>query len=114
MLSRKYNFQSLVISTGSYVNEDEQLAMYYATGGLQQVRTSSPPVPFICFKFRWQMFREVRPGLPELSDHEIMGIAKSIAMCVFFWVFFALTTQGLIEMQTRADPKQPARRGCTR
>ncbi|KAJ7301342.1 hypothetical protein DFH08DRAFT_978819 [Mycena albidolilacea] len=62
MLSRKYNFQSLVISTGSYVNEDEQLAMYYATGGLQQ------------------MFREVRPGLPELSDHEIMGIAKSIAI----------------------------------
>jgi hypothetical protein len=34
------------------------------------------------------MFREVRPGLLELSDHEIMGITKSIAMCIFFCFFW--------------------------
>ncbi|KAJ7681716.1 hypothetical protein B0H14DRAFT_3535535 [Mycena olivaceomarginata] len=45
----------------SYINEDEQLAIFQATGGLEQI------------------FKDIRPGLPELDQHEILGIAKSIA-----------------------------------
>jgi hypothetical protein len=42
-LSKKHKFQSLLIMAASYINEDEQLAIFQATGGLEQVH---PFLPF--------------------------------------------------------------------
>jgi hypothetical protein len=41
-LSTKHKFQSLLIMAGSYINEDEQLAIFQATGGLEQVHPFLP------------------------------------------------------------------------
>ncbi|KAJ7790684.1 hypothetical protein B0H14DRAFT_2625793 [Mycena olivaceomarginata] len=60
-LSKRHNFQSLLIFTGSYANEDQQLAMFQSTGGLAQI------------------FTDLRPNLPVLDQHDILGIAKNIA-----------------------------------
>ncbi|KAJ7352056.1 hypothetical protein DFH08DRAFT_956868 [Mycena albidolilacea] len=61
-LSKRHNFQSLLIFTGSYANEDQQLAMFQSTGGLAQI------------------FTDLRPNLPVLDQHDILGIAKNIAV----------------------------------